>query len=157
LARYLLDRPVTVAGRRVLDVASDSGRVAIAAGLAGAAAVTANDIDPYALAAIGLFLHRVAARGAQVLVGDPGRGHLPQDRMKIVASYPAPAAAAADRAPDQPDKRAPTVVTSRYSVSPEHRQPRAAAGIRSARHSLRRHPTLPRRVCPGVRIDVAGS
>jgi predicted nicotinamide N-methyase len=54
LARYVLDRPVTVAGRRVLDVASGSGLVAIAAGLAGAAAVTANDIDPYALSAITL-------------------------------------------------------------------------------------------------------
>jgi predicted nicotinamide N-methyase len=54
LARYILDHPGTVAGRRVLDVASGSGLVAIAAGLAGAAAVTANDIDPYALAAITL-------------------------------------------------------------------------------------------------------
>ena len=52
VARYVLDHPVTVAGRRVLDVASGSGLVAIAAGLAGAAAITANDIDPYALAAI---------------------------------------------------------------------------------------------------------
>src|SRR5215468_6831391 len=54
VARYVLDHPVTVAGRRVLDVASGSGLIAIAAGLAGAAAVTANDIDPYALAAITL-------------------------------------------------------------------------------------------------------
>jgi predicted nicotinamide N-methyase len=138
LARYVLDRPVTVAGRRVLDVASGSGLVAIAAGLAGAAAVTANDIDPYALSAITLnarangvavspcpgdlldgdggdadvvlagdafyseviakrmepFLHRAAARGAQVLIGDPGRAYLPRDRMTIMASYPPPAAAA---------------------------------------------------------------
>jgi predicted nicotinamide N-methyase len=54
VARYLLDHPGTVARRRVLDVVSGSGLVAIAAGLAGAAAVTANDIDPYALAAIAL-------------------------------------------------------------------------------------------------------
>jgi predicted nicotinamide N-methyase len=52
LARYLLDNPGSVAGRRVLDVASGSGLVAIAATLAGAAEVTANDIDPYAIAAI---------------------------------------------------------------------------------------------------------
>ena len=52
LARYLLDRPGTVAGRRVLDVASGSGLVAIAAAQAGAAEVTANDIDPYAIASI---------------------------------------------------------------------------------------------------------
>jgi predicted nicotinamide N-methyase len=38
------------------------------------------------------FLHRAAARGARVLVGDPGREHLPRDRMTVVASYPAPAA-----------------------------------------------------------------
>src|SRR5580658_10488298 len=52
LARYLLDRPDTVAGRRVIDVASGSGLVAIAAMLAGAAQVTAYDIDPLAAAAI---------------------------------------------------------------------------------------------------------
>jgi predicted nicotinamide N-methyase len=52
VARYVLDRPETVAGRRVLDVASGSGLVAVAAALAGAAAVTANDIDPYAISAI---------------------------------------------------------------------------------------------------------
>jgi predicted nicotinamide N-methyase len=136
VARFLLDHPSTVAGRRVLDVASGSGLIAIAAGLAGAAAVTANDIDPYALAAITLnatvndvtvstspgdlldgagddadvvladdvfynhaiakrmwpFLGRAAARGAHVLVGDPGREHLPRKRMTTVASYPAPAA-----------------------------------------------------------------
>jgi predicted nicotinamide N-methyase len=52
LARYLLDHPEAVAGRRVIDVASGSGLVAIAAVTAGAAAVTAYDIDPLAVAAI---------------------------------------------------------------------------------------------------------
>lgn len=52
LARYVLDHPATVAGRRVLDLASGSGLVAIAACLAGAVSVTANDIDPLACAAI---------------------------------------------------------------------------------------------------------
>jgi predicted nicotinamide N-methyase len=52
LARYLLDNPGTVRGRRVLDVASGSGLVAIAAAKAGAASVTAGDIDPLAVAAI---------------------------------------------------------------------------------------------------------
>jgi predicted nicotinamide N-methyase len=52
LARYLLDHPETVAGRRAIDVASGSGLVAIAAMLAGAAQVTAYDIDPLAAAAI---------------------------------------------------------------------------------------------------------
>jgi predicted nicotinamide N-methyase len=54
LARYVLDHPETVAGRRVLDVASGSGLVAIAAAKAGARAVLAGDIDEHALAAIAL-------------------------------------------------------------------------------------------------------
>jgi predicted nicotinamide N-methyase len=54
LARYILDQPETVHGRRVLDFASGSGLVAIAAMKAGAAEVTACDIDPFAIAAIGV-------------------------------------------------------------------------------------------------------
>jgi predicted nicotinamide N-methyase len=54
LARYLLDRPETAAGRKTVDIASGSGLVAIAAARAGAAAVTAYDIDPLAAAAIAL-------------------------------------------------------------------------------------------------------
>ena len=54
LARYILDNPHIVRGRRVLDFASGSGLVAIAAMKAGAAGVTACDIDPFAIAAIGL-------------------------------------------------------------------------------------------------------
>jgi predicted nicotinamide N-methyase len=54
LARYVLDHPETVAGRRVLDVASGSGLVAIAAAKAGARSVVAGDIDENALAAITL-------------------------------------------------------------------------------------------------------
>jgi predicted nicotinamide N-methyase len=131
VARYVLDHPDVVAGQRVFDVASGSGLVAIAAAVAGAAVVTANDIDPYALAAIALnahanevavevsrgdlldgdggdaevvlagdvfysqpiaermlpFLYRAAARGARVLVGDPGRDYLPNDSLEVVASY----------------------------------------------------------------------
>ncbi|GAA1873854.1 class I SAM-dependent methyltransferase [Asanoa iriomotensis] len=52
VARYILDAPETVAGRRVLDLGSGSGLVAIAAALAGASVVVANDIDPYAHTAI---------------------------------------------------------------------------------------------------------
>jgi predicted nicotinamide N-methyase len=54
LARYVLDHPETVRGRRVLDFASGSGLVAIAAMKAGARVVEACDIDPFAIAAIGL-------------------------------------------------------------------------------------------------------
>ena len=54
LARYVLDHPEAVAGRRVLDVASGSGLVAIAAAKAGARTVLATDIDEHALAVIAL-------------------------------------------------------------------------------------------------------
>jgi predicted nicotinamide N-methyase len=52
LARYLLDHPETVAGRRVVDLGSGSGLVAFAAAKAGAVAVEAVDHDPEARAAI---------------------------------------------------------------------------------------------------------
>jgi predicted nicotinamide N-methyase len=54
LARFVLDHPATVAGRRVLDIASGSGLVAIAAAMAGARSVLAGDIDGNALTAIAL-------------------------------------------------------------------------------------------------------
>ncbi|MFI1989039.1 class I SAM-dependent methyltransferase [Actinoplanes sp. NPDC020271] len=131
LARYVLDRPELVTGRRVLDVACGGGVAAIAAARAGAAHVTANDIDPYACAAAALnagvnavtldlvegdlldgdggdaevvlvgdayydsglaarmtvFLRRVSARGATVLVGDPGRGHVPENWLHLLRTY----------------------------------------------------------------------
>ena len=131
LARFVLDHPNVVTGRRVLDLAAGSGVAGIAASLAGAAMVTANDIDPYAVAAIeanakvnsveitvscatmldedadvdlvlvgDVFysksiaetalpaLERASARGARILVGDPGRADLPLGRLEIVATYP---------------------------------------------------------------------
>jgi predicted nicotinamide N-methyase len=51
LARYVLDNPELVRGRWVLDVGTGGGIVAIAATLAGAARVTAVDIEPYAIEA----------------------------------------------------------------------------------------------------------
>jgi predicted nicotinamide N-methyase len=54
LARYVLERPELVAGRRVLDLASGSGLVGIAAAKAGAVPVIAAEIDPFAQAAIAL-------------------------------------------------------------------------------------------------------
>jgi predicted nicotinamide N-methyase len=54
LARYVLDNPPTVAGKRVLDLASGSGLVAIAAAMAGAAPVIAADIDAFTEAAVAL-------------------------------------------------------------------------------------------------------
>jgi predicted nicotinamide N-methyase len=54
LARYLLDHPETVAGRRVLDFAAGCGIAGLAAARAGAARVEASEIDPFAAAAIAL-------------------------------------------------------------------------------------------------------
>jgi predicted nicotinamide N-methyase len=51
VARHLLDHPELVAGRSVLDLATGSGLCALAARLAGAADVTAVDVDPFAAAA----------------------------------------------------------------------------------------------------------
>jgi predicted nicotinamide N-methyase len=48
LARYVLDHPEIVRGQSVLDVASGSGLVAIAAMKAGAASALAIDIDAFA-------------------------------------------------------------------------------------------------------------
>lgn len=133
VARYVLDHPEIVAGRRVLDLACGSGLVAIAAAMAGAATVTANDIDPFAVAATTLnaqannvtvatsdrdllggdggdvevvlagdifyhealalriwpFFQRITARGAHVLIGDPGRAYLPRTGLTTLATYPA--------------------------------------------------------------------
>ena len=132
LARYLLDHPAAVSGKRVLDLGSGSGLAAIAAALAGAASVTANDIDPFAIAVIGMnaaanhvtivpmlgdmlddhsiedvdvilvgdtlysepiarsvlrFMRRQRRRGAEILLGDPGRGHLPASDLAQLATY----------------------------------------------------------------------
>ena len=133
LARHLLDHPAIVAGRRVLDFASGSGLVAIAAAKAGAAQVEACDIDAFAAAAIGInaaangvtaasrcddligrdegwdvicagdvcyerdmaervigWLTTLSARGATVLIGDPGRSYLPKAGLAVVATYEVP-------------------------------------------------------------------
>lgn len=63
LARYLLDHPEIVAGRRVLDVATGSGVAAIAAARAGAASVEAVDVNPEAVEAT---LRNAAANGVAV-------------------------------------------------------------------------------------------
>ncbi|HET9161233.1 MAG TPA: methyltransferase [Caulobacteraceae bacterium] len=63
LARYLLDHREICAGKRVLDFASGSGIVAIAAALAGASYVLANDIDVFCGAALEA---NAAANGVQV-------------------------------------------------------------------------------------------
>ncbi|CAG9568759.1 unnamed protein product [Danaus chrysippus] len=51
-ARYILDNPLIIKDRRVLDVGSGCGATAIAAALRGTKRVLANDIDPVAVMAI---------------------------------------------------------------------------------------------------------
>jgi predicted nicotinamide N-methyase len=51
LARHILDNPDMVRGKTVLDFATGSGLVAIAAMMAGAKSCRAVDIDPFALEA----------------------------------------------------------------------------------------------------------
>jgi predicted nicotinamide N-methyase len=62
---YLREHPAAVAGLRVLDFASGSGLCAVAAARAGAAVVTAADIDPFAAAAIAL---NTRANGVRIAV-----------------------------------------------------------------------------------------
>jgi predicted nicotinamide N-methyase len=134
LSRYVLDRPETVRGKRVLAFAAGGGIDAIASALCGAAKVTAAEIDAYACAAIGLnaalngvavdtvdrdltaepdhawdvvlggdvcyerpmseraipWLRGHAARGALVLLGDPGRAYLPATGLEELALYQVP-------------------------------------------------------------------
>jgi len=133
LARYVLDNPETVRGKCVLDFATGSGLVAIAAAKAGAARVLAADIDPFCTAAVKLnctangvtvdftgddqigrdggwefvlagdvfyqkdFADRLVGwfgalrqRGAEILVGDPGRSYVPKDRLEPLAEYQVP-------------------------------------------------------------------
>jgi predicted nicotinamide N-methyase len=133
LARWILDNPGAVRGRTVLDFASGSGLVGIAAAKAGAAAVLCADIDPFCAPAIRLnaaangvalsfcaddlvgtdrgwdvvlagdvfyqksivdrlvpWFEALRARGADVLVGDPGRAYLPRQRLESLATYQVP-------------------------------------------------------------------
>ncbi|GLQ54126.1 class I SAM-dependent methyltransferase [Devosia nitrariae] len=134
LARHFLDRPQTVAGRRVLDLGAGSGVVGIAAIKAGAASALAAEIDGNGCVAIGLnaaangvclavtgkdltaneppdvdlvavgdlfyardlalavtaFLDRCLTAGIEVLIGDPGRAHLPHARLRRIAEYAVP-------------------------------------------------------------------
>jgi predicted nicotinamide N-methyase len=75
IGRYLRDRPEAVRGRSIFDLATGSGLCAIAAMQAGAAAVTAADIDPFAVAAVALNARanrqRVSVIGRDVLDEEP--------------------------------------------------------------------------------------
>jgi len=110
LARYVLDHQETVAGRAVLDVASGSGLVAIAAAKAGARSVLAGDIDDNALAAVAL---NAAANAVPAVT--PGRVDLAADVPTAPGSmtacgHPAPGTPASGALGGAGDHGAPEVV-----------------------------------------------
>ncbi|WP_412033550.1 class I SAM-dependent methyltransferase [Mesorhizobium sp. BH1-1-5] len=67
LARYVLDRPSIVAGKRVLDLGAGSGLVGIAAAKAGARAVIAAEIDRNGVVALRL---NAEANGVAIQIRD---------------------------------------------------------------------------------------
>lgn len=75
LARYVLDRPSIVAGKRVLDLGAGSGLVGIAAAKAGARAVIAAEIDRNGVVALRLNAEAngiaIEIRGEDVTDGPP--------------------------------------------------------------------------------------
>ncbi len=81
LARFLLDRPDWVAGKRVLDFAAGSGVQGIAAALAGAARVEASEIDRFALAALAL---NAEANGVALELHDQDVVGLPNPGWEVV-------------------------------------------------------------------------
>lgn len=82
VARHVLDNPKLVAGRQVLDFATGSGLVAIAAMLAGAKGVLASDVDDFCGPAVAL---NAAANGVQVryTASDLLEGPVP-DRIEVI-------------------------------------------------------------------------
>jgi predicted nicotinamide N-methyase len=140
LARYCLDNPDLTKGKSVIDFASGSGLVAIAAAKAGAKQILATDIDPFSVEAIQInaehnnvtlqasidnlltsdaidhlrknppdvflagdvfydaemtkavlaLLEPLAQQGTKILVGDPNRSYLPQDRLELIETYQVP-------------------------------------------------------------------
>jgi predicted nicotinamide N-methyase len=83
LARYVLDNPDSVRGRRVLDLGTGSGVVAIAAMRAGAASALAADIDPFAIAAAGLNAERNGVV-IELIAGDLLEGPAPDCDLILV-------------------------------------------------------------------------
>jgi hypothetical protein len=85
VARYVLDNPECVAGKRVLDVGSGCGVAALAAAAAGAAEVTANDVDPLASVAFRANARLCGLSGACSLVSSHWT---PYDRARDVRADP---------------------------------------------------------------------
>ena len=130
LARHVLDNPDCVKGKSVLDFATGSGLVAIAAHMSGATQLLAADIDPFSADALALnatlndvsiqhtdddlvgqdrgwdvilagdvfydramaqmllpWFDTLAVRGADILIGDPGRAYLPKQRLEKLSEH----------------------------------------------------------------------
>ena len=81
LARYILDSPEVVAGQRVIDFASGSGIVGIAAMRAGAARVLAADIDGFCGAALSL---NARANGVSLDFTDANRLDAPAPQADVI-------------------------------------------------------------------------
>jgi predicted nicotinamide N-methyase len=83
LARYALDRPDEVRGRRVLDFAAGAGLAGIAACRAGASRAQGSELDPLALAAMALNAKRnqeaFSPLDEDVTRHPPADGHAPWD------------------------------------------------------------------------------
>ncbi len=85
LARYVLDNPALVDDATVVDFASGSGLVAIAAARAGARRVLASDLDPFAMAAIRLNAAANAVAGRVEPISDDILGTVPQAGLVLAA------------------------------------------------------------------------
>jgi predicted nicotinamide N-methyase len=81
LARYVLDHPELVAGKRVIDFATGSGIVAVAAMKAGAASVLAADIDVFCEAAVGL---NALANGVEIAFTDQNLLDAPPPEIDVL-------------------------------------------------------------------------
>lgn len=83
LARFVLDYPEKVAGRRVFDLGAGSGLVGIAAARSGAAEVVASELDPHARVAITL---NAALNGVEIaaIEGDRTGGDAPDADLLLV-------------------------------------------------------------------------
>ena len=83
LARWLLDNPSEVAGKRVLDFAAGSGLVGIAAMKAGAASALCADIDPFCEAAVE---RNAAANGVTVSFTAADLLDAPPPRVEVICA-----------------------------------------------------------------------
>ena len=83
LARWLLDHPDQVAGKRVIDLATGSGLVAVAAMKAGAASVLAADIDPFCAAAVAA---NAQANGVEIAFTDANLLDAPPPPVDLICA-----------------------------------------------------------------------